>query len=235
MPGGGAGPAEPAVRRGTRGGLAAAVPGRLDQASLEDGLRAVAAADRGFARALARHGAPTLRARPPGFATLLRIVVGQQLSTVAARTIWGRLAEATTGDPAGTPTPAALTALDDDALRAAGLSGRKATYARGLAEAVETRRLDLASLAAVDDDACIDALTSVRGIGVWSAEIYLLFALGRRDVFPAGDLGLRAALERLRLTRGRPDEARAREVAARRFAPHRSAVAIFLWRALDGP
>ncbi|HJK99269.1 MAG TPA: hypothetical protein RMF84_18735 [Polyangiaceae bacterium LLY-WYZ-14_1] len=107
---------------------------------------------------------------------------------------------------------------------------------RGLARDVAEGRLDLPRVHGLPDPEVVSALTAVRGLGVWSAEIYLLFALGRRDVFPAGDLGVRAALDRLGLVRGgRPDEDRARQVGSQRFAPYRSAVTLFLWHALDAP
>jgi len=219
-----------------RRGEGRATTRRLTPALLAEDLAAAAARDRGLARALARFGPPRFRRREPGFAALLRIVIGQQLSTRAAGSIWARLSEAETGDPDGVPTPEGILSLDDASLRGAGLSGRKAEYARGLARDVVEGRLDLPRVHGLPDPEVVSALTAVRGLGVWSAEIYLLFALGRRDVFPAGDLGVRAALDRLGLVRGgRPDEDRARQVGSQRFAPYRSAVTLFLWHALDAP
>ena len=136
-----------------------------------------------FARAFERVGYPEPRTSEPGYVTLLRTIVGQQVSIAAARSIWNKL-DAAVG---GAADPAKLLATSDEALRAAGLSRQKVAYARSLAELVTSGQLDLNDLPR-DDEEAIAQLVAVKGIGRWSAEIYLLFAEGRPDVWPAGDL-----------------------------------------------
>jgi DNA-3-methyladenine glycosylase II len=195
----------------------------LDQVRLEAGLAALAERDAEVRAALARLGPPAPRVRPPGFATLLRIVTAQQVSTHAAAAIWGRL-EARLG----VVTPAALLAVPAEDLRAVGLSARKVEYATGLARAVADGTLDLDALAQADDEAVVEAITALKGFGRWSAEIYLLFALGRADAFPADDLALRLALGRLKGTDERLAAGAARELVAP-WAPWRGCGALFLW------
>ncbi len=163
------------------------------------------------------------RTRPPGFATLLHIVVGQVISSQAAAAIWGRLSALP-----GALTPAGLLALPDDALRAAGLSGFKAAHARALAAACVDGRLDVPGLAALPDAAALAAITAVRGLGPWTAEVYLLFALQRPDVFPAGDVAVAGAAQRVLGLPGRPDP-RALRVLAEPWAPYRALAARLLW------
>lgn len=193
-------------------------------ARLHRALAHLAAADADVARAIERVGLPAPRARPPGFATLLRIITAQQLSTKAAAAIHGRLEAAL----AGRIEPEAYLALDDAALRTCGLSARKVAYGRALAEALATGRLDLDGLAAAPDEAVIEALTALPGFGRWSAEIYLLFALDRRDVLPADDLALQVGFQRLKRLETRP-KAKAFRVATESWAPWRGAASILLW------
>jgi DNA-3-methyladenine glycosylase II len=176
-----------------------------------------------FARGLARVGYPEPRIRTPGYATLLRTIVGQQVSVQAASSIWAKVEAAlgTVGDPA------ALAAASDEALRAAGLSRQKIGYARSLAEEVTSGRLDFAALPE-DDEEAIAALTRVKGIGRWSAEIYLLFAEGRPDVWPAGDLAVQIEIGRILGHAERPSEKLTRALAEP-WRPHRGAAAIFAW------
>ncbi len=191
----------------------------------------------GFAAALAAAGYPEPRIREPGYATLLRTIVGQQVSVAAARSIWGKV-EAAVGDA---EDPAAILATSEEALRAAGLSRQKIAYARSLAEEVASGRLDFAALPR-DDEEAIAALTRVKGIGRWSAEIYLLFAEGRADIWPAGDLAVQIAVGRILGHDARPTERQIRALAEP-WRPHRGAAAIFAWhhygfektRAKDGP
>jgi DNA-3-methyladenine glycosylase II len=164
------------------------------------------------------------RTRPPGFPGLLAAIVGQQISNHAAAAIWRRL-EALMG---GTPTAEALLALPETALRSAGLSGPKIAYARGLAEAVATRRIVPEAFPLMPDEAVIAAISSLRGFGRWSAEIYLLFALGRRDAFPAADLALAASAQALLGLAERPGEKRLRALAEA-WAPYRGLAARLLW------
>lgn len=197
----------------------------LDAGRLRAALDALAARDPDLAAALARVGYPEPRVREPGFATLLRIIVAQQLSTRAAAAIWGRL-EAEMG---GAVAPGPFLALDEAALRRCGLSAAKVVSGRGLAEAVLGGALPLDALAAMDEEAAVAAITRLRGFGRWSAEIYLLFALGRIDAFPAGDLALQAGAQRLRGLPERPREAALRGLAEA-WRPYRGAAALFLWR-----
>jgi DNA-3-methyladenine glycosylase II len=153
---------------------------------LAEGCAWLAQADRDFGRVLDEHGPPPHRFRPSGFATLLRAIVAQQVSTASALAIWGRIT-----DKLPRPTAEGFLALTDADLRAIGFSRQKVEYGRGLAEAVASRRLDLAALRRMDDDEALAALVALKGIGRWTAEIYLMFALDRTDVFPADDLALR--------------------------------------------
>lgn len=199
----------------------------LSATQLKASLDALAAAEPAFARGLERVGYPAPRIRPPGYATLLRTIVGQQVSVAAASSIWARLeqtAEAAGGDVGD---PAHLTTLPDEALRAAGLSRQKISYARSLAGLVDTGALDLGALPP-DDEAAIAALTAVKGIGRWSAEIYLLFAEGRPDIWPAGDLAVQIEVGRLLGLDARPAE-RVTRALAEGWRPHRGAAAIFTW------
>lgn len=191
---------------------------------LRQGIDALAAADGDVALALARIGYPEPRVRQHGFQTLLRIIVAQQLSTRAAAAIQGRL-EALL---AGRVEPELLLALPEAGLRAAGLSARKVGYARALAAAMRDGRLDPGSLATAPDETVIEALTALPGFGRWSAEIYLLFALQRLDVLPAGDLALQVGFQRLKRLPERPTAKVFRE-ATLPWAPWRGAAAVFLW------
>ncbi len=195
-----------------------------DAASLNGMLDELGRRDAVLAAALARVGYPAPRVREPGFATLLRVIVAQQLSTKAAAAIWGRL-EAAAG---GEVTPERFLALADAELRGCGFSAPKVAYGRGLAAAVASGELPLAGLAAMDEDVAVAALTRVKGFGRWSAEVYLLFALGRADVFPADDLALQAGYQRLVGLPERPKAAFLRELTEP-WRPYRGAGAIFLW------
>jgi DNA-3-methyladenine glycosylase II len=195
----------------------------LDAARLREGIDWVAQRQPGVAAAVARIGYPEPRIRDRGYATLLRTILGQQVSFRAAEAMWAKFAAAA-ADPA---EPGALMALPDEALRACGFSRQKAAYARGLAEAAATGAVDFDALPA-DDEAAVALLTSLKGIGRWSAEIYLLFSEGRADVFPAGDLAVQIELGRVLGLEARPAEKLARQLAEP-WRPHRGAMAVFLW------
>ena len=152
------------------------------------GCRALAEIDPDLGAIFRAHGAPPTRRRPADFATLLGIIVQQQVSLASGRAIWGRL-EAGLGEV----TAAAALARELEELRGFGLSGPKARYTHALAEAISSGSLDLAALDGIDDEAAIGALTAVKGIGRWTAEVYLLTVLQRPDVFPAADVALMAA------------------------------------------
>jgi DNA-3-methyladenine glycosylase II len=203
---------------------------RMPRLRIASDLQALAARDPDIAVELGRLGVPASRRRPPGFPTLLRIILGQQVSTRAAAAMWTKLETAL----GGAVTPAAICGSDDDLLRACGFSRQKMVYARGLARDVVEERLDLARVARLRDAAAIAALTRVKGIGAWSAEIYLLFALQRADVFPAGDLALQIAFQRLKRLDQRPDAGGLR-VATESWRPHRGAAAHLLWHAYANP
>jgi DNA-3-methyladenine glycosylase II len=177
----------------------------------------------GFAQALAATGYPEPRIRERGYTTLLRTIVGQQVSVAAASSMWNKLS-AKLGEQCA---PEKLLAEDFDSLRACGLSRQKQGYARSLAELVVTGALPLEALPD-DDEEAIAYLTQVKGIGRWSAEIYLLFAEGRPDIWPAGDLAVQEGVKRLLALPERPAEKATREVAER-WRPHRGAAAIFTW------
>ena len=190
-------------------------------------LDALAAREPAFAAALGRVGYPPPRVRERGFATLLRTIVGQQVSVASADAVWRKLGEVLGADGGGATDPARVAAATDDELRAAGLSRQKAGYARSLADEVTSGRLPLHALPP-DDEEAIAALIRVKGIGRWSAEIYLLFAEARPDIWPAGDLAVQIEVGRLLGTPERPSERRTRELAEG-WRPHRGAAAIFAW------
>jgi DNA-3-methyladenine glycosylase II len=184
---------------------------------------ALAATEPAFAAGLARVGYPPPRIRQRGYATLLRTILGQQVSVASAAAVYRKL-ETLVGDPGD---PHAILAASDETLRAAGLSRQKASYARSLADEVTSSRLDLDRLPH-DDDAAIAQLVRVKGIGRWSAEIYLLFAEGRPDIWPAGDLAVQIEIGRLLGHGERPSEKLTRDLAEA-WRPHRGALAIFTW------
>lgn len=195
----------------------------LSAEQLHESIDAVAAIEPGFAAALARIGYPEPRTGTRGYDTLLRAIVGQQVSIKAAAAIWARV-DAVSG---GAHDPARLAATSLDDLRAAGLSRMKAEYAHALAQAVTSGSLDLDALPA-DDEEAIAALSAVRGIGRWSAEIYLLFAEGRTDIWPAGDLAVQIEVGRLLGLDARPTEKQTR-LLAEPWRPHRGGAAVFAW------
>jgi len=195
----------------------------LSAEQLKEGLDALAAIEPGVAAALTRIGYPEPRLRPRGYATLLRTIVGQQVSVKAAESVWRKL-ETLVGDPTD---PRLLLAQSEEELRACGFSRQKQGYARSLAELTAAGEIDFAALPA-DDEAAIALLTRIKGIGRWSAEIYLLFAEGRPDIWPAGDLAIQIELGRILGLADRPSEKVTRELGDR-WRPHRGSAAVFLW------
>jgi DNA-3-methyladenine glycosylase II len=195
----------------------------LSAEQLRDHLDALGKIEPAFARAVQVAGYPEPRIRDRGYVTLLRTIVGQQISFKAADAVWKKV-ETTVGD---IENPKAMMALADEDLRAAGLSRQKIGYCRSLAELVAGGTLDLHNLPADDEDA-IAALTMIKGIGRWSAEIYLLFAEGRPDIWPAGDLAVQEDVGRLLGHDVRPGEKLVRELAEG-WRPYRGAAAIFAW------
>ena len=190
-------------------------------------LDALVAVEPAFARTLASHGRPEPRLSEPGVATLMRTIVGQQVSVAAARSMWAKLVGAF-GDP---PALDDILAATDEELRALGQSRQKAGYLRSLAGLVLSGELDLARLPA-DDEEAIALLTRIKGIGRWSAEIYLLFAVGRGDVWPAGDLAVQIELGRMLGLDGKPTEKQLRDLAEA-WRPHRGAAAVLAWHSYN--
>jgi len=164
------------------------------------------------------------RTLPKGFATLAKIVVEQQLSLAAAAAIWQRLKQ-----DLGKITPASVLTRDVAHLKSLGLGARKAEYVRGMASAVLDKSLQLRGLKQFDDAGALAHLTAIRGVGPWTAEVYLLFAEGRHDMFPAGDVALQAAAHSALGLAARPDADELR-ILAEDWRPYRGTAARVLWR-----
>lgn len=201
----------------------------LTAEQLQHGLDSVAKIEPRFAAALERTGYPEPRIRPRGYGTLMRTIVGQQVSVAAAASMWRKF-EAHLGPEL---PPEKVLESDFDTLRACGLSKQKQGYMRSLCELVVDGELDFDSLPQ-DDEEAIAQLTQIKGIGRWSAEIYLLFAEGRGDIWPAGDLAVQAGLHKLLDLPERPSEKLTREMAEA-WRPHRGATAIFTWHCYNNP
>ncbi len=195
----------------------------LDPENLKKAMRHLAKVDPDFARAIKEVGHPELRIVPSGFGGLMRSICGQQISVHAARAIWLRLEEAVP-----TMTPADFLKLTDEQLRAVGLSASKMKYGRSLATDIVEGRIDFARLETLDDAAAIAMLTQAKGIGPWTAEIYLMFAHARPDIMPGLDLGLWMAAQHLKKLKTRPD-AKGLLKIAEQWRPWRSAAALLLW------
>jgi len=187
-------------------------------ADVAEGAAWLAGAEPRFAAALAATGALPLRRRADGFGTLWTAIVSQQVSTAAAAAIWGRL------EAIGATGPEGVLGASDEALRAAGLSRQKIAYGRGIAGA----GLDFAALRGLTDAEVVEMLTRIKGIGVWTAEIYAMFSLGRADVFAPGDLALQEAAARLFELPARPRERELRAMAEA-WSPWRAVAARLLW------
>ncbi len=201
----------------------AAVPRSLTHESLAAGVRALARRHPDFATLYRRNGLPPMWARQPGFPTLVHIVLEQQVSIVAARTLFRRVS-ATLGGM----TPERVLERGAPGLHALGLTRQKASYCHALAHAVLDGSLSLSGIARGDDITGRSALLALRGIGPWSADIYYLMALRRPDVWPIGDLALAVALQEVKGLRSRPDALRQLEMSAA-WAPWRSVAARLLW------
>jgi DNA-3-methyladenine glycosylase II len=195
--------------------------------SIRKHAEALAEREPAFAKLIEKHGIPEPRRSDAGAHTLLRTIVGQQVSVAAARSMWAKL-EAGYGVP---PNLAKILKASDEDLRVAGISRQKAGYARSLAELVLTNELDLAALPK-DDEEAIALLTRIKGIGRWSAEIYLLFAEGRPDVWPAGDLAVQVEIGRLLGLSDKPSEKQLRELAEP-WRPYRGAAAVLAWHSYN--
>ncbi|MFL5894494.1 MAG: DNA-3-methyladenine glycosylase family protein [Thermoleophilaceae bacterium] len=170
------------------------------------------------------------RGRPPdAYGALVRSIVGQQLSTKAARTIYERMIQLYDGE---TPTPQQIIATNPDDLRAAGLSRAKAAYLRDLAEHIVDGELPVDDLAELPDEEVYAVLTAVKGLGRWTVDMFLIFHLGRPDVLPVGDLGIRRGVQ---INYGLDELPKAAELEriAEPWRPHRSLASLYLWESLD--
>ena len=201
-----------------------------------EGIEHLRAADPVMAGLIERFGGPeevrAARGRRPGdaYGALVRAIVGQQLSTTAARSIFDRLVEHFGGH---TPTPRELLDADPEEMRAAaGLSRAKVTFLRDLAEHVEDGELELERLAELPDEEVTERLVAVKGLGPWTVHMFLIFHLGRPDVLPVGDLGIRKAAQAL-YGLGEPPAPAELERIAEPWRPHRTLASLYLWRSLD--
>ena len=195
----------------------------LDEPALARAVRTLARAEPRFAHIVKRHGPPPLWPRDPGFQTLVLLMLEQQVSLAQGRAMYTRIANAT-----GAVTPANIAALGGSGLRALGVTRQKSTYLAALADRLERSDFDLDALATLSDADADAALDALHGVGPWTAQCYLLFALRRSDVFPAADLALLEAVRQLWRLRARPSpEALARRAQA--WRPHRAVAARLLW------
>ena len=195
----------------------------LTRKGLADATKTLATFDDDLARILSRFGGPPLWARRPGFVTLIRIILEQQVSLASARAIYRRLAESV--DPL---TPDRLIETGSTRLRSLGLTRQKTAYCLNVAEAIETRALDLRQVGRSDDDTAMSLLIEIKGVGPWTAECYLLMALRRPDVWPAGDIALATAVQEVKGLRQRPSPQQLTRIAEN-WRPHRAAAARMLW------
>ena len=198
---------------------------RLTATTIRKSLDAAAAIDGDVARAIELVGYPPPRRRPEGFETLLRVIVGQQLSVKAAATIAERLQRAM-GE---TRSPERLLRMRETTLRKAGLSRPKIKYARALSRMLVDGELDVEGLSSLDDEAAMDAIQAIPGFGRWSAQIYVMFSLGRPDVWPRGDIGLLNGLQKIKRLEQRPTIGEDEQLVEP-LRPHRSAVALLAWQ-----
>jgi DNA-3-methyladenine glycosylase II len=195
----------------------------LDERSLHQAVAVLCAQDPALRRVIERYGPPPLWARPEGFPTLLHIILEQQVSLASARAAFARVSAL-----ANPLTPQSFCALDDLALRTAGFSRQKTSYGRALAEAILNGKLDLVRLHTLDDEAATNELMGLKGIGHWTAQIYLLMALRRPDVWPAGDRALAVGAWAV-LDLAEPPDAAELSRQGERWRPWRSVAARILW------
>ncbi len=199
------------------------MPLTLDETTLAHGVAELIARDPDLAAVYTRLGVPPLWAREPGFSTLVHIILEQQVSLASARSAFDKLRAEV--DPL---TPAGVLALDDETLRRVGFSRQKSVYVRYLANAIVTGSLDVDGLATLPDEQVRAQLITLKGIGPWSAEIYLLMALCRADAWPAGDLALQVAAQAVKGFSARPNPVELSELAES-WRPWRAVAARLLW------
>jgi DNA-3-methyladenine glycosylase II len=202
---------------------ASKIPTPLDEKRLAKTAKLLASTDRNMARILQNYGVPPLWQRETGYETLVRIVLEQQVSLVSADAMYRRLK-----DNVGALTPASVLAAGDAHLRSLGVTRQKAGYFINVANAIQSGELDLAKIGAESDETAITILTSIKGIGPWTAKIYLLMALLRPDVWPVGDIALATAVKNLNGWSQRPTQPELTEIA-KSWAPYRATAARLLW------
>jgi len=189
--------------------------------------REIAARDAVLKKLIAKFKGLALGSRGDAFATLARAIVGQQISVKAAQSVWNRLTAELVA-----MTPAAIARADTAQLRGCGLSGQKVIYLQDLAVRFRSGALDVATWSQLDDEALIDELTQVKGIGRWTAEMFLIFYMARPDVLPLDDIGLQRAI-RLNYNHGKPLSRPKMRNIGNSWAPWRSVATWYLWRSLD--
>lgn len=195
----------------------------VDEWTLPHALTALAAMDADLAGVLALHGSPPLWAREPGFPTLIHIILEQQVSLASARAAFDRLLAV-----AAPLTPERFLVVDEATLRAIGFSRQKSGYARHLARVILEGKLDVDNMVNQDDGTIRTALLAIKGIGPWTADIYLLMALRRPDIWPTGDLALQVAMQQVKRLPQRPTPAQMEELAEP-WRPWRAVAARLLW------
>lgn len=200
-----------------------ATPAPLNQKSLVNAAKSVAQKDKDFARILEKHGPPPLWERNPGFVTLIRIILEQQVSLASADAMFQRLKK-----NIKPLSPTTVIAAGESFLRSFGVTRQKAAYFINVAQAIQKSELDLDALGLESDETAIEKLTSVKGIGQWTAKIYLLMALRRPDVWPVGDVALATAFKNLKGRPERPTQLELSEIA-KAWSPHRATAARMLW------
>ena len=200
----------------------------MNKNSIKSGLDSIAKQDKELKKALRQFGYPKARIRPAGLTTFVNIIVSQQLSTKAADAIMQRIHTLLPDINATT-----ILKCPKKSLRNAGLSERKVEYLKGLAKAIKSGTFEPDDLRKQDDATAIESISSLYGFGIWSAEIYLMFCLRRKDIFPANDLALQVALQKLKQLDTRPTPKQARELVAH-WAPYRSCGSLFLWHYYQG-
>lgn len=198
-------------------------PPQLDQTTLELAVTVLCRSDPDLARVTQRHGLPPLWDRTPGFATLLHIILEQQVSIASANAAFSKLKQAS-----GEVTPESFLKFSDEELRQFGFSRQKTTYGRGLAEAVRSGSVNLDALHHLPDEAVRETLVQLKGIGPWTVDIYLMEALLRRDIWPTGDLALAKGLQKLKGLSELPSAHRQREISEV-WKPWRAVAARIIW------
>lgn len=200
---------------------------RITKETLKQGAEELARRDTDFARLYETVGLPGLRSRASGYGTILKIISAQQVSVAAARAINGRM-----DDVANPMTPEKFLSLGDDDIRAIGFSRQKMGYGRGIAQSVVDGDFSFRRIARLDDEPAIEYMVRLKGIGRWTAEVYLLFALRRPDLWPLDDLGIIKGVQILKRMEARPDKRQMQELGEN-LRPWRSVAARLLWHYFD--